>query len=194
MVITSSAAPDTYAAFPHPLVPAKPIADINVVAYGIKFKSSSSFSFCFFRLASLWFRTFTFKSLSLLSRFFLVHPLPLPHLSFLSLLVSFLEPVLLYWLWLCRFASSLVCLPPLQPNTELPLFSDPQTHYLLVHVTAWDPLSLSYLWYLHGVLQGFWSHTLLVVLDLLPLTYKLKAVAFSERINRFNLFNTLLVK
>lgn len=47
-VITSSAASNTYNAFPHPLVPANPIADINVVAYGIKFKSSSSFGFRFF--------------------------------------------------------------------------------------------------------------------------------------------------
>lgn len=47
-VITSSAASNTYNAFPHPLVPANSIVDINVVAYGMKFKSSSSFGFRFF--------------------------------------------------------------------------------------------------------------------------------------------------
>lgn len=49
MMITSSAASNTYATFPHPLLPANPIADINVT-YGIKFKSSSSIGFRFFSL------------------------------------------------------------------------------------------------------------------------------------------------
>lgn len=70
-------------------------ADISVVVYGIKLKLSLSFWLKFLQPASRCFRTFTFRFLALLSRFFSVHPLPLAHLSLLTL-VCFLVPVLLY--------------------------------------------------------------------------------------------------